>query len=116
MTNKLRIKNDDPLYRLLREGKIAEFNALKAQGQSSDLTFCDFRGVDLRGLDADGINFSGCYFRQSDLRGIDFSNCNLEGASINGAKISGTLFPRRLTATEITLSLLHGTRMRYQEP
>lgn len=114
MGGKLHIKNDDPLYRLLREGKIEEFNAAKGLGQRSDLTNCDFRGVDLRGLDADGLDLSGCYFRQSDLRGIDFSNCNLTGASINGAKISGTLFPLQLTSGEITLSLLHGTRMRYQ--
>lgn len=113
MGSKLRIKNDDPLYRLLREGKIEEFNTAKTQGQRSDLTNCDFRGVDLRGLDADGLDLSGCYFRQSDLRGIDFSTCNLVGASINGAKISGTLFPAQISAEEITLSLLHGTRMRY---
>jgi len=36
----------------------------------------------------------------------------LDGASIGGAKISGTLFPRNLDAEEITLSLVHGTRMR----
>lgn len=32
---------------------------------------------------------------------------------INGAKISGAYFPAELTASEIELSLLHGTRMRY---
>lgn len=113
MGSKLRIKNDDVLYRLLRDGKITEFNDRRARGEQSDLTNCDFRSVDLRGLDADGLDLSGCYFRQSDLRGIDFSKCNLLGASINGAKISGTFFPAELTAEEITLSLLHGTRMRY---
>lgn len=109
----LRIKNDDVLYRLLRDGKISDFNERKAKGESIDLTSCDFRGVDLRTLDADGLDLSGCYFRQSDLRGVDFSKAKLEGASINAAKISGTYFPPQLTADEITLSLLHGTRMRY---
>ena len=113
MNNGLRIKNDDPLYRLLREGKIKEFNEQVARGVSTDLTFCDFRGVDFRGLQASGLDLSGCYFRQADLRGIDFTQCNLEGASINSAKISGTLFPRALNPEEIELSLLHGTRMRY---
>lgn len=112
-SNEPRIKNDDPMYRLLRDGKIVEFNQQKARGITSDLTCCDFRGVDLRGLDAAGLDLSGCYFRQSDLRGIDFSQTEMEGASINSAKISGTYFPKELPATEIELSLLHGIRMRY---
>ncbi len=111
--NRPLIKNDDPMYALLREGKVDEFNTAKNGGAKIDMINCDFRSVDLRGLDASGIDFSGCYFRQSDLRGIDFSQSNLEGASINGAMISGTYFPKRLLASEIELSLVHGTRMRY---
>ena len=34
-------------------------------------------------------------------------------ASINAAQISGAYFPTDLSASEIELSLLHGTRMRY---
>ncbi len=104
----------DPMYQLLREGCITEFNAKKAAGDRVDLRSCDLRGVDLRGLEADGLDFSDCYFRQADLRGVDFRKAKLEGASINAAKISGTYFPQELTASEIELSLLHGTRMRYQ--
>jgi uncharacterized protein YjbI with pentapeptide repeats len=108
------IENDDPLYRLLRDGEIETFNRQKAASdQPVILSNCDFRSVDLKGLDASGIDFSGCYFRQADLRGIDFSEANLEGASINGSKISGVYFPRELSPSEIELSLLHGTRMRY---
>jgi uncharacterized protein YjbI with pentapeptide repeats len=105
----------DPMYRLLREGCIKEFNVKKASGEICDLCSCDLRGLDLRGLDADGLDFGGCYFRQSDLRGIDFSRSNLNGASINACKISGVLFPIELSASEIELSLLHGTRMRYSK-
>lgn len=112
MQKKPEIKQD-PMYQLLRQGKIDDFNTLKAHGQKIDLTACDLRGLDLRGIDAGGIDFSNSYFRQADLRGVDFSESNLEGASIYGAKISGTYFPRELTAEEITLSLLHGTRLRY---
>jgi uncharacterized protein YjbI with pentapeptide repeats len=111
-TNGLRISND-PMYRLLREGCIKEFNVKRAAGEPVDLTRCDLRGLDLRGLDADGLDFSGCYFRQADLRGIDFRKARLEGASINAAKISGAYFPMELHPGEIELSLLHGTRMRY---
>lgn len=113
MTPKPEIKQH-PLYQLLRDGKIDEFNARKAKGESCDLTYADLRGLDLRGLDADGLDFSGSYFRQADLRGIDFRKANLEGASINSCKISGVYFPDALEPAEIDLSLNHGTRMRYR--
>jgi len=113
MTQQPEMKNGEPLYRLLREGHIDEFNSQRAAGINGDLTSCDFRGIDLRGINADKIDFSGCYFRQADLRGIDFTNANLEGISIHAAKISGTYFPTVFSADEITMSLLHGTRMRY---
>ena len=81
-----------------------------------DLTSCDFRHLNLQGLIAKGLDFSNSYFRQADLRGIDFSQCvRLRGASIHGAKISGVYLPAPLSAEEITLSLQHGTRMRYSE-
>ncbi|MCC6141939.1 MAG: pentapeptide repeat-containing protein [Nitrospira sp.] len=108
----LRISND-PMYKLLREGCIKEFNVKKSAGDKCELKSCDLRGLDLRGLDAVGLDFSDCYFRQSDLRGIDFSQSILKGASINACKVSGALFPAELTASEIELSLLQGTRMRY---
>lgn len=109
----LRLPND-PMYLLLREGCITEFNAKKAAGEKADLCGCDLRGLDLRGMDAAGLDFSGSYFRQSDLRGVNFRQARLEGASINAAKISGAYFPDELTASEIELSLLHGTRLRYR--
>ena len=108
----LRIPND-PMYQLLREGKITEFNDRKALGEKVDLTFCDFRNVDLRGLEAQGLDLRGSYFRQADLRGIDFSETQLEGASINAARISGTYFPKALSPQEILLSFQQGTRLRY---
>lgn len=109
------LKNDDPMYRLLREGDVKTFNSEKEKVAKVDLSDCDFRSVDLKGMDAAGVDFSGCYFRQADLRGVDFSEANLRGASINGSKVSGVYFPKQLTALEIELSLIHGTRMRYDE-
>jgi uncharacterized protein YjbI with pentapeptide repeats len=106
---------EDPLYQLLRDGNVKEFNRRKAQGETSDLTSCDLRHLDLRGLDAAGIDFGDCYFRAADLRGIDFSKTRLDGASINKSRISGALFPVELSPTEITLSVDHGTRMRYKK-
>jgi uncharacterized protein YjbI with pentapeptide repeats len=101
----------DPLYQLLRDGKVEEFNHRIAKGETVDLTSCDFRHLNLQGLIASGLDFSNSYFRQADLRGIDFS----QSISLRGAKISGVYFPASLTADEINLSLQHGTRMRYKD-
>ena len=105
--------SNDPMYQLLRDGNITEFNARFEGGEKPDLSNCDFRNVDLRGLEVTKTDFSGSYFRQADLRGLDLSECNLEGASIHGAQISGILFPKELSAQEILLSHQQGTRMRY---
>ena len=105
---------DDEMYRLLREGKIDEFNQRKANGDSCDLTGADFRNVSLVGLDVSDLDLSNSYFRMSNLRGLDLRNTNMEGASIHGAQISGVYFPDALDATEIEMSLLHGTRLRYK--
>ncbi|MGB5298458.1 MAG: pentapeptide repeat-containing protein [Thiogranum sp.] len=107
--------NDDPMYRLLREGAVDEFNTRRAGGEACNLRGCDFRHLDLRKLDARGLDLRDCYFRQTDLRGVDLSEANLEGASINAAKISGAYFPRDVSAEELTLSLVHGIRMRYRK-
>lgn len=104
----------DPLYETLRTENISAFNAKKlTRGDLPSFSHGDFRGLDLRGMDATGLDMSHAYFRGADLRGIDFSHSNLEGASIAGAKISGSFFPDRLQASEILMSLNHGTRMRY---
>lgn len=102
----------DPLYLLLRDEKIDEFNSQRKSQKTIDFINCDFRGLNLRGIDASHINFSGSYFRASDLRGVDFSSSILEGASIASAKISGCLFPSNIRAEEISLSVNKGTRMR----
>lgn len=79
---------DTPLYRLLHDEKISEFNKQKPQEGSINL-------------------------RSADLRGIDLREANLEGASIAHAQISGAYFPAQLSADEILLSMQFGTRMRY---
>ena len=108
------IISENPLYRLLRDGKVAEFNQRVAAGEKPKLVGCDFRHINLKSIDTAGLDFSNSYFRQADLRGVDFSNCeSLEGASLHGAKISGTYFPSAIRADEILLSLEHGTRLRY---
>ncbi len=51
--------SNDPMYQLLREGKIEEFNAKKQSGEYCNLKGCDFCSLDLRGIDAVGLDFRG---------------------------------------------------------
>lgn len=107
------VNEDTEFYQLLQQGEVEQFNERRRAGETCNLRTCDLRSLDLRKLEAEGLDMRDCYLRQADLRGVDFSRTNLEGSSINGAKIAGTYFPSELSAEEITLSLLHGTRMRY---
>lgn len=104
--------DNEQLGQLLVSGDIAAFNQAREQIAEYSLVGLDLCGVDLRNLNAKGLNMRDCRLKHTDLRGIDFSETNLEGTSISCAKISGTLFPHSLSAEEITLSLVHGTRMR----
>jgi uncharacterized protein YjbI with pentapeptide repeats len=106
-------KSADPLYLLLREGNIDDFNRRHNAGESCDLRGCDFRGIDLRGVDVANIDFSDGYFRQADLRGLDLRGCQMHGASLHAAHISGAYFPPELSSAEIEMSVRLGTRMRY---
>lgn len=103
---------DHPLYRLLREGEVEEFNRRVAAGESCDLRGADLSRLDLRRMDARGLDLTDCYFRMTDLRGVDFRGARLEGASLAGAHVSGAYFPPDIAAEEIALSLTHGTRLR----
>lgn len=103
---------DDPLYVLLRDEKVKDFNQQRESHSTIDFHDCDFRGLDLRGLNAKGVNFSGCYFRAADLRGIDFSESNMDGVSLAAAQVSGCYFPKNIVATEIWVSVDKGIRMR----
>ncbi len=105
----------DPMYQLLRDENVAEFNQRRAAGQAVELRGVDLRGLDLRNLDCKGLDLSDAYFRGCDLRGVDFRGANLEGASLVSANISGCYFPKPLRAEEILLSVTHGIRLRYAD-
>jgi len=112
MADERPVRDEDPMFVLIRDEKISEFNKKKAEGAAIDFTGRSFRGLDLRTVDVGGIDFSNSYFRNADLRGVNFSSCNMDGASIRDAKVSGAFFPKDISADEITLSLKTGTRMR----
>ena len=95
----------------LREGRIEEFNRL-AEQEPPDLRNADLRMLDLRLADFAHADLRGAYLRNADLRGLDLSGASMEGASLHDTKVAGVLFPSALTAEEIHLSLIFGTRMR----
>ncbi|MBT4962642.1 MAG: pentapeptide repeat-containing protein [Francisellaceae bacterium] len=103
---------EDEMYQLLRSQNIQEFNEKLEAGLPCDLTNCDFRSLDLRGINASNLNLRNAYFRNTDLRGIDLRTADIEGATFASAKISGCYFPDNISATEIQLSVEHGTRIR----
>ncbi|MCG3202737.1 MAG: hypothetical protein NFCOHLIN_02622 [Gammaproteobacteria bacterium] len=103
----------DPMYQLLRDENIQEFNERRSKGANPDMRGVDLRGLDLRNMNVDGLDFTDAYFRGADLRGLDFRNSRLEGVSLAAANISGCYFPKDLAAAEILLSVTHGIRMRY---
>ncbi len=102
---------DSELRLLLIDGKIDEFNE-KASDEAPNLENVSLRGIDLRGVDLSHANLRGAYMRNADIRGCDLFYADLEGASIHQARISGVRFPPSLFASEINMSLAHGTRMR----
>ena len=104
--------NKEPLYLMLREGRIEDFNRLRLGGEKIDLRGCNLRGLDLRAVDFTGLDLSDCYLRQADLRGQDLRGCRLNGASLHAAHISGVYFPSEFEAAEIEMSVRIGTRMR----
>ena len=104
--------HDDPMYQLIRNEKIEEFNRQKHSADISNLKDGNYRGLDLRKLDVDGLDLSGAYLRNADLRGLDLRNTNLRGASLNDAKVSGCYFPEQITAEEVRMSVEFGTRLR----
>ena len=106
------IISDNPMYQLLRQEKVKDFNARKQAGETCDFTDCDFRGLDLRGLDATDLCLRNAYFRGSDLRGVDLRGADIEGASFASANLSGAYFPKNVRAEEIFLSVTQGTRVR----
>jgi uncharacterized protein YjbI with pentapeptide repeats len=105
-------EKQNKMYSFLQEDKIDEFNGARQAGEEVDLTNAKLRAFDLKGANLNGLDLSGAYFKNADLRGVDLSDCQLEGCSFFNAKISGVYFPVEVSPEEITLSLVHGTRIR----
>jgi len=101
---------NDPLYQLLRDGNVKEFNARKAKVSSAILPPATCAAGSARWTRS--LDFSNITSANATCAAWIFQQLS-GSASINGAKISA-LFFRATDGTGITLSLLHGTRMRYK--
>ncbi len=105
-------EKQNEMYGFLKEDKVDAFNSAREEGKAVDLKNAKFRAFNLKGAHLNGLDLSGAYFKNADLRGVDLSDCKLEGCSFFNAKISGVYFPPSISPEEITLSLVHGTRIR----
>lgn len=104
---------DTQALTLLQEERYSDFNRYVDNANGVvDLSGAHLKGYDLRRCRIERANLSGAYMRSADLRGLDLSQATFDGASIKEARISGVLFPRDLSANEIRLSILYGTRLR----
>jgi uncharacterized protein YjbI with pentapeptide repeats len=115
-----RHNSQSKFYKALIDEDFEEFAALGISAVNNqeevDLSDHCFRSIDFRKFDLSElkINFNGCYFNAADLRGQDLSNCSLNTASFHNARVSGVLFPVQMHPSEIDLSIVRGTRVRYK--
>lgn len=97
-------------YRLLRAGRIAEYNRLR---QESGYLLFDLSGRDLSGLDLhgailadtmlEGTDFSGARLEEADLTRADLKRAELGGADLTRARFNeANLSDARLTAVRGT--------------
>ena len=102
----------DPAFKLLRVGEIGAFHKNIEGRDVVDFAGTDLRGTDFRKVDLSKIILRDAYLRDADFRGCDLRHLDLEGASLQGAKVSGAYFPENVTASELRMTLRHGTRVR----
>jgi len=103
---------EDPAYKLLRGGETEAFHAAIEDRGEVDFSGCDLRGVDFRAIDLSKFVLRDAYLRDADFRGCNLTHLDMSGVSLHGAKISGAYFPHNVSASEIRMSLRHGTRIR----
>jgi uncharacterized protein YjbI with pentapeptide repeats len=103
---------EHPGYRCLRVDDVDGYNMAIINHTTVDFSDADLRGIDFRDVDLEKVVLRGAYLRDADLRGCDLRKMDLEGASLHGAKIAGVFFPDNVSAAEIEMSVVHGTRIR----
>ena len=105
----------DRAFKALRAGDIHAFHEAVVDREEVDFSGTDLRGTDFRRADLSKLILRDAYLRDADFRGCDLRHLDLAGASLQNAKISGTYFPENIAASEIRMSLRHGTRIRFEQ-
>ncbi len=81
----------EDVLRLLRSGRIEDFNELSARRQlivdlsNADLTDAKMGGADFRNVNLDGAKLVRAKLSASDFRGASLRFANFEGADLEGA-------------------------------
>jgi uncharacterized protein YjbI with pentapeptide repeats len=101
---------------MLRAGEVDAFNQAARERGVVDFRGADLRSIDFRRVDLSNVILRDTYLRDADFRGCDLRHLDLTGASLHNARVSGVYFPYSLPASEIRMSLRHGTRLRYRSP
>src|SRR5262245_59034634 len=90
----------EELIRLLRTGRVAEFNAARSSERN-------LRGATRDGVDIRGVNLSGADLREVELRKANLSGANLSWANLNWAILTGA----SLIKTNLIGAELHGANL-----
>lgn len=113
-------KQDDEktkeLLKLLREGKIEQFNELRAQFNLSRLDFsyvnlesADLRHVNLSNTDLFHTNLSFAYFKDANLEGANLALTNLSAANLQNANLDSAI----LAAADLSYANFSYTILRH---
>jgi uncharacterized protein YjbI with pentapeptide repeats len=90
----------EDLIKLLKAGRVEEFNARLANSS--------FSRLDLQLIDLSGANLSGASLKKAYLKGADLSGANLSGANLSGASLTEA----DLTEADLTEADLTGANLR----
>jgi uncharacterized protein YjbI with pentapeptide repeats len=103
---------EDEAFKCLRDGDSEGYNRAVEYRKIVDFTCADLCATDFRNVDVSKLILRDAYLRGADFRGCDLRHVDMEGSSIHNARIAGAYFPANISASEIQLSIQHGTRLR----
>lgn len=106
---------EEEAFKCIRAGDVNGYCRAVEGRKIVDFSGADLRATDFRKIDTSKIVLRDAYLRDADFRGCDLRQTDLEGASLHNAHIAGTYFPVNISASELQLSIEHGTRLRIQK-
>jgi len=105
----------EDLLRMLRRGRIDEFNDVSARRQhiidlsNAELTEARIEGADFRGVTLDGVKLQRAHLGGCDFRGASLRFSNLEAADLEGADFTkANLYSAYLARAKMSGATIHG--------